>query len=191
VRAVVRAKCPPQDIIAACERQDLNASIYDPTKELERTSHGTQFTTCFTSTKVQILTLTGLSGEEAVSPAKDAAMLGYETPLSEVCLPLLATPTPLSLCNPHRAEALHSHNPHTHTHTHTQYSVRRRQGLRWGRRRARATSRRPTSTHTTIASSSAWKTRLLALSRSSIFFKKNVYLLFIVSVSTLFISLSC
>jgi hypothetical protein len=31
----------------------------------------------------------------------------------------------------------------------------------------------------------------LALSRSSIFFKKNVYLLFIVSVSTLFISLSC
>ena len=121
MRAVVRAKCPPQDIIAACERQDLNASIYDPTKELERTSHGTQFTSCFTGTKVQILTLTGLAGEEAVSPAKDAAMLGYETPLSEVCLPLLATHTTLSTCNQHRAELLRPYTAviHTHTHTHT------------------------------------------------------------------------
>ena len=35
VRAVVRAKCPPEDIIAACERQELNASVYAPCKEPE------------------------------------------------------------------------------------------------------------------------------------------------------------
>lgn len=54
VRAVVRAKCPPEDIIAACERQDMNASIYDPVKEHRDTT-----------------------------PSKDSAMSGYETPLSE------------------------------------------------------------------------------------------------------------
>jgi hypothetical protein len=57
VRAVVRAKCPPEDIIAACERHDLNASVYDAKKDVDH-DHGT--------------------------PSKDAAMNGYETPLSEV-----------------------------------------------------------------------------------------------------------
>ncbi len=59
VRAVVRAKCPPEDVIAACERHDLNASVYDAKKDADADS-GT--------------------------PSKDAAMSGYETPLSEVCM---------------------------------------------------------------------------------------------------------
>lgn len=58
VRAVVRAKCPPEDIIAACERNDLNACIYDPTKDLQRE-------------------------KPERTPTKDGVMSGYETPLSE------------------------------------------------------------------------------------------------------------
>jgi hypothetical protein len=68
VRAVVRAKCPPEDIIASCEAQDLNASIYDPVKE------------------------------RVATPTKDAPINGYETPLSEVRCPLHVCRDFLSLC---------------------------------------------------------------------------------------------
>uniref|UniRef100_A0A7S4PG03 Armadillo repeat-containing protein 1 n=1 Tax=Guillardia theta TaxID=55529 RepID=A0A7S4PG03_GUITH len=60
VRAVVRAKCPPEDIVAACEQQEFNASIFDPQREVK-------------------------SKQKEVSspPSKGETASGYETPLSE------------------------------------------------------------------------------------------------------------
>lgn len=56
VRAVVRAKCPPEEIIAACERNELNACVYDP-------SHDAR--------------------PEKSPDRGDRGTAGYETPLSE------------------------------------------------------------------------------------------------------------
>ncbi|EKX36889.1 hypothetical protein GUITHDRAFT_116912 [Guillardia theta CCMP2712] len=55
-----RAKCPPEDIVAACEQQEFNASIFDPQREVK-------------------------SKQKEVSspPSKGETASGYETPLSE------------------------------------------------------------------------------------------------------------